>query len=178
MLCSIIPLPIAFADTTELTVCYNFGCKTHGYIRPTQSDTDTLGKLFHNVASATDERRNISLAIATMESIAARSLPTGNDLGGNYTPGMIEEGKQDCIDESINTTTYLRFFQQMDWLRWHTVGKRVHRAPYFFDGHWAAQIQEKVTGAIYIVDSWYRDNGQPPVIQTLDAWKDKQDPDI
>ena len=165
----------ALADSTTLTVCYNFGCKSKGAVRPTNADINRLADLFSEVDSALEERTRIRLAIANMELIAARYLPTGNDIGGNYTQGMVEDGKQDCIDESTNTTSYLKFLDQQGWLHWHTVEERVHRAPYIFDDHWAAQIRERTTNEIYVVDSWYRDNGKPPVIQKLEDWKRKRD---
>jgi len=168
---------MTLAETETLSVCYNFNCKTRGEVQPTQADIEFFEKLFHNVTSAEEERKNISFSIANMEKISARYLPTGNDLGGNYTPDMPEEGKQDCIDESTNTTTYLNYFQKHGWLHWHIVGERVHRAPYLFDDHWAAQILENKTGAIFVVDSWYRDNGQPAVIQSYEDWKNEQDID-
>lgn len=164
-----------FAESLKVSVCYNFGCKSQGVVQPTRGDIQSLSDLFDSVSSSIEERARIRLAIASFEKISARYLPTGNDIGGNYAHGMEEDGKQDCIDESTNTTTYLNFFQQQGWLHWHTVGERVHRSTYIFDDHWAAQIRERDTGQIYVVDSWYRDNGQPAVIQTLEDWKRKRD---
>lgn len=164
-----------FAEPINLTVCYNFGCKSQGIVQPTPRDIELLEQLFERVSSPAEERARIRLAIANLEQIAARYLPTGNDIGGNYAQDMIEEGKQDCIDESTNSTTYLNFLQQQGWLHWHTVEERVHRATYIFDDHWAAQIRERDTGQIYVVDSWYHDNGQPPIIQILEDWKRKRE---
>ena len=169
------PPSAAIEKPITVTVCYNFGCKSQGVAPITREDIKLLQGLFHNVASSIEERARIRLAIANLEQIAARYLPTGNDIGGNYAHGMIEEGKQDCIDESTNSTTYLQFLQRQGWLHWHTVEERVHRATYIFDDHWAAQIRERDSGQIYVVDSWYHDNGHPPVIQTLEDWKRKRD---
>ncbi len=166
--------PYSLADSTKLTVCYNFGCKSKGIVQPTPEDMVLLENLFAKASSPGEERGRIRQAIAKMEQIAARYLPTGNDIGGNYTQDMVEEGKQDCIDESTNTTTYLNFFYQHGWLHWHTIEDRIFRAPFIFDDHWAAQIRERDTGHIYVVDSWYRDNGQPPIIQTLEDWQRKR----
>ena len=168
------PLAV-FAEPLTLTVCYNFGCKSQGVVQPDAAEIKLLGDLFNDVGSALDERARIRLAIAHLEQMTARYLPTGNDVGGNYTVGMIEEGKQDCIDESLNTTTYLQFLAQQGWLRWHTVEERVHRAPAIFDGHWAAQIRVRDSGQRFVVDSWHYDNGEPPLVQPLERWLRKQD---
>ena len=80
----------------------------------------------------------------------------------------------DCIDESVNTTSYLRLFETFGGLRWHRVSGRVVRSPYVFDLHWAGQLVERATQQHYAVDSWYLDNGGLPYIQPLDEWQDKQ----
>ncbi len=165
------------AESPVLSVCYNFGCKSKGLFHPTIEDIKTLQDQFKEVDSAREERARIRLAIATLEQIAARYLPTGNDVGGNYTEGMVDEGKQDCIDESTNTTTYLSFLAQQGWLHWHSVEARVHRSPYLFDDHWAAQIRQRDTQQSYVVDSWMYDNGRPPIIESLQDWQNKRDID-
>lgn len=132
--------------------------------------------LFDHTSSAKTERASIRHAVAYMEQIAGQQLPTFNDVGGNYQAGIVQNGQMDCIDESTNTTTYLTFFQQQGLLRWHTVEKRAFRAPYLLDQHWSAQIRERTTGRHYVVDSWFGDNGEPPLIQPLEDWLRKRPP--
>jgi hypothetical protein len=76
----------------------------------------------------------------------------------------------DCIDEQKNTTTYLRIFDQQGHLRHHDVLHHVFRAPWILNPHNSAQIRDRQTGECYVVDSWYRDNGQPPYIQPVKDW--------
>ena len=166
-----LPLAVA-AESTILTVCYNFGCKNKGVVQLTQADIIMLGNLFTDVYSAREEREQIRYAIASIERIVARTLPTGNDVGGNYADNMIDEGQQDCIDESTNTMAYLSFLDSQGWLKWHSIQDRVRRAPYKFDDHWAAQIREHQNNQPYVVDSWFYDNGQLPVVQKLEEWQD------
>ncbi|MBD3610054.1 MAG: hypothetical protein HUJ30_05845 [Gammaproteobacteria bacterium] len=142
-------------------------------------DTLSLSKiaaLFSSVKSPAEERQQLRLAIAEFELLAAQYTPTGNDVGENYREGMKETGQQDCIDESLNTSTYISYMLEQGWLKWHKLEERAFRAPWLFDQHWSAQISQINTGTRYVVDSWFFDNGQPAVIQTLADWLDKQEP--
>jgi hypothetical protein len=169
---------VAATESTAVTVCYNFGCKSKGYVKLTRADIKQLRGYFLNIKSARHEREQIASAIASMEQIVARSLPTRNDVGGNFKADMIETGQLDCIDESTNTTTYLSFFETKGWLKRHAVQDRVLRAPFLVDDHWTAVIREKKTGQLYAVDSWFEDNGNPPLIQKLEDWQNNKPPDI
>jgi len=70
-------------------------------------------------------------------------------------------------------------FEQADLLRWHTVEPVAHRGFLFFGGwpHYTALIREKQTGREWVVDSWFRDNGEYPDILDLETWKDGWKPE-
>ena len=161
---------VAAEGSLSLSVCFNYGCKSKEYIKLTNSDIDNLHGFFINTRNARHEREQIGHAIAKLEQIVGRNLPTRYDVGGNYSIGMVEEGQQDCIDESINTTNYLNFFEAQGWLQFHSVLNRVKRAPLLFNDHWTAVIQVKATGQLYAVDSWVADNGKLPAVQKLEDW--------
>jgi hypothetical protein len=82
----------------------------------------------------------------------------------------------DCVDESTNTTTYLTMLLKDGLLKWHNVEDRATRGFFIFGWpHTTAVIRDTVTGQLYVVDSWFLDNGQPPYIQKLEDWRDKKD---
>lgn len=164
------------ATPLQLSVCYNFGCKTQATAHLAETDLQQLEGMFLQATSAEEERASIRQAIASLEQIVGRQLPTANDVGGNYQQGMADDGQLDCIDESTNTTGYLTFIQQQGLLRWHFVEERAYRAPYLFDQHWAAKIRERNSGRRYVVDSWFEANGKPPLIQPLEDWQRKRSP--
>jgi hypothetical protein len=61
--------------------------------------------------------------------------------------------------------------------RYHTVMDRSTRFGIFVGmPHTTAVIRENETGVRYAVDSWFFDNGQPPYIVKLKAWKSGEDP--
>ena len=112
-----------------------------------------------------------------MYAIAGQQTPVWRDKGGNYADGG-ENGKMDCIDHSTNTTAFLRLLQARGWLRYHEVLDRIKRTRFLFADHWAARIRERKTQKVYIVDSWYFDNGRPAAIFTLDDWLAGETPNV
>lgn len=119
--------------------------------------------------TALEERHRIRYAIATFEQIAGTQTPTWQDLAVNKGH-LGSDGALDCIDESTNTTVYLRVLAQNGLLRYHEVEPPIARHRFFIDIHQTAVIRELDTGERYVVDSWFRDNGFPPYITTVDAW--------
>jgi len=171
-------LPMMFspakASTGEFVHCYDFGCKSTRSISFDHAQWGNIRKQFTpKAASAAAEKQQIRHAIALMERYAGKLVGTWQDRGGNYN-GEDLPFQQDCIDESTNTYQYLMALQHRGLLHWHRVGEKQRRIRWFFT-HWTATIEQKDTGQIYVVDSWYRDNGQPPYIQKLQDWLDKDD---
>ncbi len=158
------------AELPVVPVCYNYGCSTQESVRLTAEGWRQVGALFARPAdSPRVERARIREAVALMERLMGEQTPIHLDKAKNAAKEI--GGQMDCIDESRNTDTSLRLFEQHGYLRWHGVRKRVERVRYLFLVHWGAQIEDLVTGERYIVDSWYRDSGEPPYLQGLTDWK-------
>ena len=80
----------------------------------------------------------------------------------------------DCIDETVNTSLYLRFFDEKGLLKFHTIATPARRGM-FIDGSWphnTAVVTDNKTGAQYAIDSWYGNNGDLPDIVPLQEWLD------
>ena len=122
------------------------------------------------------EKQQIRQAIAMMERYSGQIAGTDKDLGGNYN-GLDLPRQQDCIDESTNTFQFLSLLQQHGLLHWHEVIPKQRRIVWFFT-HWSAAIRELDSGQPYVVDSWYRDNGELPYIQKLDDWQRRNSFDL
>jgi len=116
-----------------------------------------------------EERHQIRYAIAIFEQIAGSQTGTWKDQAVNRAH-LGSDAALDCIDESTNSTVYLRVLEQQGLLRYHEVKPPIARHRFFLDIHQTAVIVELETGDEYVVDSWFRDNGFPPYITTVDAW--------
>jgi len=157
-----------------IAVCYDYSCKRVSQVELIGTEWDRITKLFDRKAQTPQqERQIIAKAIALMEQLTGKVVGTSNDKAKNSGTG--EPGQMDCIDESINTTAYIRLFENRGWIHWHQVEDRVRRNPFFFDIHWTAVIKDKQSKQLYAIDSWFRDNGKEPVVIKLEDWKAKKE---
>jgi hypothetical protein len=154
------------------TVCFDHSCTTIVTDSLSQEEWDMVTQPLRNPATtAAEERLAIARSIALFEGIVGRHTGTYRDRGRNLR-GFGQPGQLDCIDESTNTTTYLRLLERGGLLRHHRVLERSTRFGLFVGmPHTTAVIEETGTGDRYAVDSWFLDNGQPPYIARLEVWK-------
>jgi hypothetical protein len=127
--------------------------------------------LFDSASGGASERQAIGLAVARLEQIAGAQTPIGRDGRKNHGAGP---GETDCLDESTNTTTFLRLMREQGLLKYNRVMTKAFRSPLQLDIHWTAVVQDIATGERWVIDSWYNANGIAPIIQPLDDWKHKK----
>jgi hypothetical protein len=156
----------------RFSVCFDHSCHTIVTQSLDSQEWSRVAALLQVPAgSPAEERAAIARAIASMETIIGRKTGTSGDQGENL-PGFGLPRQMDCIDESSNTTTYLKLLQQDGLLRYHRVLPRATRFGIFAGmPHTTAVIEETASGRRYAVDSWFFDNGQPPVIMALPVWR-------
>jgi len=155
-----------------IPICYNFGCRIKEYVSLTPDEWSSVEVLFKpQTNSAKTERIRIGKAIARMEQLAGNYTPIHKDIGYNLGKGATFPGQLDCVDESINTTTFLHVLERYDLIKHHKVIKRAYRRA-AFDQHWTGQLEENGSGERYVVDTWFYDNGEMPVIQPTKEWLD------
>ncbi len=163
---------IANPSHQRFSVCFNHSCKAVNELSISPSDWVLLTADMIPIASdAAQERQRIKHYIARMEQFIGPLTGTDKDLPGMFR-GAFKRGQMDCIDEATNTTSYLRLLEHARLLHWHSVGSPSTRfvLPVSWP-HTAALITESQTGDLFIVDSWFEENGKPPHIVPLDSWK-------
>lgn len=156
-----------------LEICHGGGCAKLSQTMLTQAEWSQVAKLFSPMPdSAQNERIVIAQAIARLESLIGQKIGTANDKAGTFNNAQYD-GQQDCNDEAINTTTYMRLLVQAGLVKWHTV-EDTRTRHFFFSGwpHSTAVIKQLDSQALYAVDSWFFDNGQPAIIVPFELWKE------
>lgn len=168
-------LLIFYADEqpspAQFELCHGYSCRYKEQVSLTAANWQAIERLFSNNTGASMERNQIAKAIALLETQAGEKSGIKNDLPKSLKT-KDTHGQQDCIDETVNTTTYLRMMQSANLLRWHRVAKPIRRG-YFVDRRWphnSATIQETDSGQLYAVDSWPRANGEAPDIMLAEDW--------
>lgn len=171
----LVSMSIETINDSDVVVCSGYNCNSITQIYFSDSDIYTIKKIFKVIDGRTayEERQMIAAAIATMEVITGDIVGTKNDKGGVLENKYIgNPEKQDCVDESSTSTSYLLFLQKNELIFLHDVMVPQSRGA-LIDGRWphfSAVIREKLSKKHYVVDSWYRDNGLPPVIMELKKW--------
>lgn len=126
--------------------------------------------------NAEQEKERIRQAIGLLERIVGAKTGTATDRGGTFGNSAYP-GQLDCNDEATNSTTYMKLMSAEGLLRFHRIEDTKTRGGFLFFGwHSTAAISDKASGKLFAVDSWFFDNGVPPVILPLEAWQNGWQP--
>ncbi len=122
--------------------------------------------------SAVAERAAVSKAIGAMETFARGRLRYGVDKPKAPVRYNGIRGQMDCVDESLNTTAYLRYLHARGLLRHHRPRKHYAERGFILDGRYPhkSAVMIGADGKKWAVDSWYKSDGKPPVIKPLKQW--------
>ena len=169
-------------STARFSVCFQHTCAEIEHLSLSDAQWKDVRSVFApEPRSAEEERERIAAAIAYLEVEVGKQIDTLDDRGGNLE-GFVATGNQlDCVDESTNSTTYLKMMESDGLLRFHRVEPRATRArsTLFVVGwpHSTAVVYDLTTGEKWAVDSWFLDNGQPPAIVPLSLWRTGWEPE-
>ncbi|MBK7674011.1 MAG: hypothetical protein IPJ27_04160 [Candidatus Accumulibacter sp.] len=179
----------AIAETAAtVTVCYDYGCLVEEEVNYAAAQLAEVRALLGAAGSAAEERDRLSQAVGWLLGWAGQQTPIVADRGGNVADSGVY-GRMDCIDHATTTTRLLRLLENRGWLQFHRVLEPVRRIRYLVAVHFSAQIEEFAPAANepqriaaepdnageparFVVDSWFRDNGQPAVVLPLANWLD------
>jgi hypothetical protein len=147
-------------------VCHGSGCKYKTRFRFSPQDIDALSRIFAGASSPPDERARIAQAIAWAERRVCKTAGTCQDrpqAGWTSIRGQLE-----CVDESMNATSYLLLIQSHRLLKYHKVITPLHRFSFGTFPHWGARLA--ATDGEFIVDSFFRANGEKPDVLPVYVW--------
>jgi hypothetical protein len=169
-------------DLNGFDFCHGGGCARVVRVNLAAEEWQQIEDVFDpKPGTAESERDLIARAIGLMEKIVGAKTGTDNDRAGTFGNSHIP-GQLDCNDESANSTTYMKLMRQAGLIQFHEIMDTKTRN-FFFNGwpHTTAVIREKSNdrslGVRYAVDSWFYDNGIPPVIIPLTNWQSGWKPD-
>ncbi len=151
-------------------VCHGYVCKIATRVALSEAEWQRVRAAFKPAApTASDERRQIAVAIVILEIEVGERTGTAVHQRRELNGGDLTQ--LDCIDESVNTWTYLTMLAGEGLIRRHLVGGLAHNGSLIeLSVHNAAVIQSTTTGAAYAVDSTLVDAGEPPPVVPLSIW--------
>jgi hypothetical protein len=153
-------------------VCYGYGCKYRARIALTEEEwRGVWANLIPPPVDASAERRQVAEAVAQLERLVG--LRTGTSVQQHHSRLNYGDPTQlDCIDNSINTWTYMTMFGQDGLLRYHAVAGLAHRGSLVtLDFSNTAVLVEKGNGEQFAIDPWQADAGVPPPVIPLAVWR-------
>ena len=165
--------------------CHGYGCARIDHVRLSAAEWRSVRALFNPpAADAREERRQIALAVALMQRMVGQRTGTSAHqwmryvgvVGGNPMGDLTQ---LDCIDESVNTWTYLTMMARDDLLKFHRVGPLATAGGLLhFDFRNTAVLVEEADGALFAVDATLVDETEPTAIIPLKLWRAHWPPDI
>jgi hypothetical protein len=158
---------------SAVVVCHGFGCRFRTPIGLSAVDRAKLTQIMAaGHASAEAERKAVAQAVAWFQTRVAPEAGTARAKA--YATGVLDAqpSQFDCIDASTNTTTTLTLLEELGLLRFHRLAAPVSRNPFLGLGviHTTAVLVELTGGREWAIDSWVRNNGQPPDVLPLKTW--------
>ena len=165
-------LPPGMASAQSFNVCHGYDCTYRTKVTLSSKEESRIRTLLQKAGrSANDERKALGMAVAIFEERGTATIGLRDKPKMQFGKARIK-GQMDCVDESINTDSFLRYLQSRGWLKHHTVVRRTTRGS-FIDGrypHWTAVIKD-TSEQSWAVDSWYEAGGGLPDIMPLQEWK-------
>ena len=173
---------------SQFEICQGGGCAVASNTSLTELEWNAVTRIFNVPANNAEEknaqennevveRQKIAQAIGALEDIVGQKIGTTADLAGTFFEGKLA-GQQDCNDEAINSTTYMRLLKKHGLIQLHEI-EDMRTRNFFFTGwpHTTAVIRETKNGERYAVDSWFYDNGHAATIVTFKQWKSNFQPE-
>ncbi|HXQ51547.1 MAG TPA: hypothetical protein VN802_10680 [Stellaceae bacterium] len=160
--------------------CHGFGCTIVSRIELSEAEWRSVRAKFQPPpADASEERRRIAEAVALLQRLVGARTGTSahqwtrQDYHLRPNPS-IDPTQMDCIDESVNTWTYLTMVARDGLLRDHAVEKLAFAgglSDFSLDPpRNAAVIRAIGSGRYFAIDPTLVDAGETPPIFPLEVW--------
>lgn len=162
---------ITRADPSRIIVCHGHDCARKERMDITAADAARFRAIMaQGAASPEAERRAISDAVQYFEERSVQVVG-GRDRAKSQIGPIFQPGQMDCIDESTNTQSLLKYLAVTGLLRHHKVEGNAARGFVvdFTLPHATAVIRDP-SGRKWAVDSWERPAGAAPDIMPLEEW--------
>jgi len=161
----------------NFVVCLQHGCQKEVEVSLTEAEWQSIREIFAappavgEPGTAEGERTQIAFALARIEQLVADEANTGGDVGGSFS-GFGRSNQLDCVDEMVNTATYLTMLHDDGLFQFHRPGRRVTEA-LSARGVWphtVSTVYDTTTEQHFVIDTWIKNNGEIPYVMALSDW--------
>ena len=161
----------------EFPVCHGFGCTVVSRASLSKDAWRRVVAIFQPPAKdAQAERPRIGRGVALIQLMVGQQTGTAahqwTHKNMEILPNNGDMTQLDCIDEAVNTWTYLTLMERNGLFRFHRVAQLSHVGDLSdLNVRNAAVLQEK-DGDYFAIDPSLVDGGVPPPIMPLATWLD------
>jgi hypothetical protein len=169
------PTPADFRE------CHGFGCAEISHAALSEAEWRRIAEVFSPpAADAQAERRQIARGVALIQRLVGAQTGTAahqwTHKNMKILPNYLGDPTQlDCIDEAVNTWTYLTMMERGGLFRFH------HVAQLSNGGDLVARntaVLQEIGGGYFAIDPSLVDVGVPPPIIPLATWLWHWPPDL
>jgi hypothetical protein len=159
--------------SVSLRICFNSSCARTQVVTFSAADMHRVSDQLALCPSGElyDRLQRVRIGIWQMGILAQKYIPVlANDREVNDREYGVE-GRTDCVDNASNTTTYLRILADLGQLPTWAIQAPSVRSRFNINAvHWTAVVSDRSTDEKWAVDSWFRPNGNLPIVVPLTSW--------
>jgi len=166
---------------TSVLECHGFSCSETSRATLNRDAWRRVAAVFvPRAKDAQTERRQIAHAVALIQLLVGQQTGTAvhqwTHRDKDILPNLNDPTQLDCIDEAVNTWTYLTLMERSGLFHFHRVAKLSY-AGSPIDPRNTAVLQE-IGGQYFAMDPSLVDVGVPPPIIPLESWIAHWPPDL
>lgn len=154
----------------NVTVCSAYGCKTAHKFTFDIRLIEAVNSFFLNVKTPADERKALALALAFIETVVGSKTGTSTDRPSIDASGNGDPSQLDCVDEALNTTSYLMVMYQNKMIKFHTINYPDWKGGLTKWTHYSATMIDETTKVKWAIDAGVGRNGVQPLIIEFSRW--------
>lgn len=163
------PTPASFFE------CRGFGCAEKSHVALSRHEWQRVAAVFApRAANAAAERQRIAQAVALMQRLVGAKTGTAvhqwthQDM--KILPNLGDTSQLDCVDEAVNTWTYLTMMQRAHLFHYHQVADLAYAGlPTDPNPRNTAVLRDK-DGQYFAIDPSLVDSGVRPPVMPLATW--------
>lgn len=162
--------------------CHGFGCAVRSRVALNKKEWQRVAAVFRpRPKDARTERQRIAHAVSLMQQLVGKQTGTAvhqwTHKNMEIVSNFSDPTQLDCIDESVNTWTYMTMMERDHLFRFHRVAK-LSNAGGLHDPRNTAVMQEIKSGEYFAIDAALVDYGVPPPVLPLATWMGSWPPDL
>jgi len=167
----------------QFTVCHGFGCSERSDASLSLAEWRKVIAVFRpRPKNAREERVRVAKAVALIERMVGPRTGTAAHQWTHKNmlilPNLGDTTQLDCVDEAVNTWTYMSLMERGNLLHFHRVAQLSNAGSMTDPNMRNTAVLEEKGGAYFAVDASLVDYGKPPLVMPLATWMGNWPPKV